>query len=488
MASIKTNISLNVINTVTGIIFPIITFPYAARVLLPDGIGIVNFDLSVINYIILIVSLGIPLYAVKEVAKYRDNVVVRNRLTVEIFLLSTLMCAIGYAGVWIMANYVPRISSNKALFYILSLSILFNAIGVNWFYQAIEDFKFITIRAVVIRCVAAASLYIFVRSQNDLLIYGGIVVLSTVGNNFINFIHMRKHISFDVVKLEEMKIMRHLKPALSTFAFGLITSLYVHLNSVMLGFMDTDAAVGYYTAGTKISHMTLTVITSLGAVLLPRCSHLIKSGQMEEFGKIIGKSIRLTLCASLPMTAGLMVLAYPLTILFCGGEFADAVPVLWWNAPIIIFIGLTNVMGIQVLFPMDKINLVLISVSGGAVVNLILNILLIPPFGATGASIAALAAEGAVLVLQLILGRKYYPFSLRDLFPLKYIVATIIMALVVGVFTIITSDLWLQLFGGIAAGVTVYMVALYMMRDTLFMETLSLAKGKLTHKKDSDEV
>ena len=186
MSSLKTNVLFNYINTITGIIFPVITFPYASRILLPEGIGVVNFQLSIINYIVLFTSLGIPLYAVKEVAKYRDDIALRNKTTIEITILSLLLSLLGYIAVFIIGKFVPQINANISLFYILSLTVMFTSLGVNWFYQAIEDFKFITIRAVIIRTLAAGCLFLFVKDKSDLLIYGAVTVGSTVGNNLIN--------------------------------------------------------------------------------------------------------------------------------------------------------------------------------------------------------------------------------------------------------------------------------------------------------------
>lgn len=375
MASVKKNIILNGINTVTGILFPVITFPYAARVLLPEGIGAVNFLNSIISYIVLLTSLGIPLYAVKEVAKYHDDKISRDKVTVEIIILSTVLCLFGYIAVWILAKYVPQIHQQSSLFYILSLTIVFTSIGVNWFYQGIEDFKFITIRAIIIRTLAAAALFLFVKDASDLLIYGMITVGSTVGNNFINFIHLRKHISLKHLEFKQLHFLRHLKPSLHVFILNLIISLYIQLNSIMLGFMAGDDAVGYFTAGTKISHIGLTLIGSLGTVLLPRCSHLLKIGDKTAFGSIINKSLNLTLAIALPMAAGFMLLASQITLVFCGDEFQPAVIVLILNAPVVIFISLTNLMGIQILYPMDKINIVIFSVTVGAVLNFIFNLI-----------------------------------------------------------------------------------------------------------------
>lgn len=483
MASVKGNILLNGINTITGILFPVVTFPYAARVLMPDGIGSVNFLNSIISYIVLLTSLGIPMYAVKEIAKYRDDKPTRDKISAEIILLSTGLCLLGYIGVWILGEFVPQIHQQSALFYILSLTILFNTIGVNWFYQGIEDFKFITIRAIIIRTLAAAALFIFVHNESDLLIYGLIIVGSTVGNNLINFVHLRKHIDIGLIYFRELNITRHLKPSLHVFILNLIISLYIQLNSIMLGFMAGDDAVGYFTAGTKISHIGLTLITSLGTVLLPRCSHLLKAGDHDGFKSVINKSLNVTLALSLPMTVGLMLLAAPITIIFCGNEYLPSIPVLYLNAPVIIFISLTNVMGIQVLYPMDKVNLVIISVTGAAVLNLILNFLLIPQYGATGAAISTLIAEFSVLLLQIIFGRKYYPFRLSALFNLKYIIATLIMGIAVFTLTYpLHSDI-IKILIGIGVGIITYFITLLAMKEQISIELLTIAKNKIGYGK-----
>ncbi|MDE5757496.1 MAG: oligosaccharide flippase family protein, partial [Allobaculum sp.] len=414
--------------------------------------------------------IGIPLYAVKEVAKYRDDRIQRDKTTIEIVCLSTILCLLGYICVWILAKYVPQIHQQASLFYILSLSIIFTGIGVNWFYQGIEDFKYITIRAIIIRTLSAVALFIFVKDSSDLLIYGYILVGSTVGNNFINFIHLRKHISFQSLNLKNLRIYRHLKPALHIFILNLIISLYVQLNSVMLGFLSNEEAVGYFTAGTKISHIGLAVIGSIATVMLPRCSHLLKIGKVIEFNSMINKSLNLTLALAIPMTIGLMILATPITIIFCGNEYYDAIPVLLLNAPVVIFISLTNLMGIQILYPKDKINIVIWSVSGGAVINIILNYILIPPYEATGAAISTLIAEFTVLLIQIFYGRKYFPFKIVKILNPTYIVGSLIMGIVtfcsiIGINTLIT-----KLLVGVSVGIIVYSTYLIFIKDPLMKE------------------
>lgn len=478
MASLKGNVILNGINTFTSILFPIITFPYAARILLPEGIGVVNFQNSIIGYIILFTSLGIPLYATKEIAKFKNDKKLRDKLTIEIGLLSVLLCVIGYAIVWVIATYIPAIHAQMALFYVLSLSILFTTIGVQWFYQGIEDFKFITIRAVIIRTLAAISLFLFVHSPKDIIIYGLIIVSSTVGNNLINFIHLRNHLSFVGIKISELNIFRHAGPAFQVFVLNLITSLYLQLNTIMLGFISGDDAVGFFTAGTRISHIGLVVISSVATVMLPRCSNLLQTNEIEEFNRVINKSLRFMQFLSYPITIGLITLAVPITIIFCGPEYYDSIPVLLFNAPVIIFISLTNLMGLQVLYPMDKIKLVIISVAFGAVLNLILNFLLIPSMQATGASISTFVAELGVLILQVILGRKYMPFRTSGLVDIRSLTAALIMGAFVYLATFKLHEYWLMLVVGIPLGIVVYSIISFLLKDTIAMEFYFIIKNK----------
>lgn len=481
MTSLKTNVVFNFINTITGIIFPVITFPYAARVLLPDGIGAVNFLQSIIAYIVLLTSLGIPMYAVREVAKYRDDIAKRNTVTIEITLLSLFLCLGGYIIVWMLGNFISQIHSQLALFYVLSLTILFTSLGVNWFFQAIEDFKFITVRAVIFRLLAAMALFLFVKSKDDLLVYAFVTVGSTVGNNIINFIHLRKYIDIGNIPWKHLRIWKHLKPSFNIFVFNLITSIYVNLNTVMLGFMQGDSAVGFYTAGNKISHIVLSVVASLGVVLLPRCSNLVENGRMDEFASVTSKSYRLVQSLSLPSTIGLILLASPIVTIFGGSEFAEASSVLVWTAPIIIFIGLSNVFGIQILYPLGKENIVIWSTIGGAIINLILNFLLIPYWSYTGAAISTFIAELAVLLIQLIWGYRYIPFKLFEKVYANYLVASIFMAIVVFPLTQLLNNIWLSLIVSTIVGGGIYACILWIMKDSLFQEIMQYTFRLIKH-------
>lgn len=481
MASLKTNVIFNFINVITGIVFPVITFPYAARVLMPEGIGTVNFLQSIIAYIVLLSSLGIPTYAVREVAKYREDISKRNIVTVEINILSLLLCLGGYIIVWLLGNFIPQIHSQLTLFYVLSLTILFTSLGVNWFFQAVEDFKFITVRAVIFRILAALVLFVFVKTKDDLLIYALVVVGSTVGNNFINFIHLRKYINIKQIPWKKLQVWRHLRPSLRIFVLNLIISIYINLNTVMLGFMQGDSAVGFYTAGNKISHIVLSVVASLGVVLLPRCANLVENGRMDEFSTVTNKSYRLVLALSLPSTIGLILLSFPIITIFGGSEFADASSVLAWTAPVVIFIGLSNVFGIQILYPLGKENLVIWSTVGGAVINLLLNLLLIPYWSYTGAAISTFIAELTVLLIQIICGYRYIPFKLYEKVYANYLIATLLMSVIVFPLTILINNVGVSLIVSTIIGGFIYASVLWILKDSLFCEILQYSYRLIKH-------
>ena len=284
--SVKVNYILNLINTGSQMLFPLITFPYACRVIGADGIGQVNFFQSIIQYISLFTCLGIPMYAIREIAKVRDDVVKMNRTATEILLLHTLLTFIGYIIVVILCFVIPQIKSDVSLFLILSLIIFFTAIGCEWFYQGIEDFKYITIRGLFVKIFSVVLLFVFVKSKEDLLNYGWYMVMGVLGGNVFNFFRLRKYIHKENLVFSQLNVFRHLKPALQVFSLNMVISIYIQLNPVLLGFMKNALAVGYFTAATKLMQMIMKLSACLGSVMMSRASHLLAGNKKEEFNRL----------------------------------------------------------------------------------------------------------------------------------------------------------------------------------------------------------
>lgn len=472
--SVKQNYILNLINTISGLLFPLITFPYASRVLLAEGIGKVQFFDSIIGYILLISSLGIPLYAIREVAKVRNDYREKSKVTAEILLLHCILTFFAYLLVFVIAFTVDKIHADMPLFFLLSGSLLFTALGVFWFYQATEDFMYITIRAVSIKVVAAIALFTLVKDRDDLLWYAAINTCASVGNNIFNFIRLRRKINVKLFSFGELDIARHLKPALKIFTLNMIVSVSLQLDTVMLGFMKSDAAVGYYTAASKLTRMSLAVLTSLGGVLLPRFSNYISTGHLDEFNELAGKSFSYLICIALPMVAGLILLAEPIIGVFSGSGYAPSVPTLQAIAPIIFFVGISGFLSMQILYPMGKENLVIVVASCTTAVNVICNLLLIPRYAQVGAAVASSVSELSGMVVVIFIAGRYLKFSLFNVRQLNYIVGTAIMAVVVYFIGCIDCSNLAKICISVPCGAVVYGAYLLATRDYYAVSVVKL--------------
>lgn len=474
--SVKVNYILNLINTGTQMLFPLITFPYVCRVIEADGIGQINFFQSIISYISLFTCLGIPMYAIREIARDRSDVVQMNRTAMEILLLHSMLTLVGYAIVAILCLTVPQIQVNIPLFLILSLTIFFTAIGCEWFYQGIEDFKYITIRGLIIKTVSVVLLFIFVKSKTDLLYYGCYTVFGVLGGNIFNFFRLRKYIHRENIIFSELHIKRHIKPVLKVFSFSVVTSIYLQLNTVLLGFLKNALAVGYFAAATKVMQMLLTMSVCLGSVMMPRASHLIAENKEDEFNRLIQKSYDFTLAIALPMTIGLIFCAPSLITALCGVKFEHSILPSQIIAPIILMVAISNIFGIQVLFPKGKINIVTLCCGIGAVADLILNLCLIPFFSYIGTSIAYLGAEVATTVSMYFIGRKYIPIIYFKKSHLTYALGCIVMALALyGISLLQLPTLTILLLQG-CCGVLAYFIILCICRDEMLVQILSKIK------------
>lgn len=474
--SVKVNYILNLINTGTQMLFPLITFPYVCRVIEADGIGQINFFQSIISYISLFTCLGIPMYAIREIARDRSDVVQMNRTAMEILLLHSMLTLVGYAIVAILCLTVPQIQVNIPLFLILSLTIFFTAIGCEWFYQGIEDFKYITIRGLIIKTVSVVLLFIFVKSKTDLLYYGCYTVFGVLGGNIFNFFRLRKYIHRENIIFSELHIKRHIKPVLKVFSFSVVTSIYLQLNTVLLGFLKNALAVGYFAAATKVMQMLLTMSACLGSVMMPRASHLIAENKEDEFNRLIQKSYDFTLAIALPMTIGLIFCAPSLITALCGVKFEHSILPSQIIAPIILMVAISNVFGIQVLFPKGKINIVTLCCGIGAVADLILNLCLIPIFSYIGTSIAYLGAEVATTVSMYFIGRKYIPIIYFKKSHLTYALGCIVMAFALyGLSLLQLPTLTILLLQG-CCGVLAYFIILCICKDEMLVQILSKIK------------
>lgn len=398
--SLKLNFIMNALLTMSQFIFPLITFPYVSRILLPVGTGKVSFAISVVSYFVLFAQLGIPTYGVRACAKVRDDKEKLTRTVQELFIINVVMCLVSYAIFLVVLYSVPRLRQDKALFLVVSMTMLFNAIGMEWLYKALEKYTYITIRSIIFKFVALVAMFLFIREQKDYVAYGAISILAASASNIFNFIHVHKYVSLKPVG--SYNFTRHLKAIVIFFAMSCATTIYTHLDTVMLGFMTTDADVGYYNASVKIKSILVSIVTSLGVVLLPRASYYVEHKQMTEFYRITNKAINFVFLVASPMMLYFILFAKEGIYFLSGPAYDGSIIPMQIIMPTLLFIGLTNIMGIQMLVPLGKEKVVLYSEIAGVIVDVILNVLLIPSMGTSGAAMGTLAAEMAVWLVQFI--------------------------------------------------------------------------------------
>ena len=469
--SLKKNALLNIVKTLMGMIFPLITFPYASRVLGPDGIGKINFAQSVISYFGLVAGLSTSVYGVKEGAKIRDDKVKFNKLVHELLKINMISTMVAYALFFIALFVVPKFSSYRSLLCVCSATMLFGLIGMDWVYSAQEDYFYITIRSIGFQVLSLCLLFIFVREKDDYLKYATISVISSVGSNILNFIHSRKYISFK--KEKNLNLKHHMKPIFMMFGMAVTISIYTILDTTMLGFFTDDYQVGLYSAATKINRIVLSLVTSFSAVVLPRLSYYIGKEDIKKFQDLVYKSIDLLFLLSIPSAIGLSLISEPAIILFSGQEFFNAVPIMRIMNPIIVVVGLGGLLGSQILIPMGKEKYTFISEIVGAISNFTLNLILIPKFKATGAAIATIIAESLVSCTQLFFARKYFKLLNFAKSFLRYLLNTIVMGIFVFAVFMISPNTILKLLLPIIVGVIVYGTLLVIEKNPLAMQILS---------------
>ena len=403
--SLKLNFIMNAALTMSSFLFPLISFPYVSRVLQPEALGKVSFATSLIEYFLMFAMLGIPTYGIRACAKVRDDRRALSRTAQELLIINLVMSAISYAVLGLALLLVPQLHDDRALCLLLSLTIVFNTIGMEWLYKALEHYTYITIRSVAFKAIALGAMFALVHSKEDYVLYGGITILASSASNIFNFFHAHRYITLRPIG--GYHFIPHLKAVAVFFAMACASTVYTHLDTVMLRFLTDNVTVGYYHAAVRIKSILVSIVTSLGAVLLPRASYYVDKGLMEEFRKITHKALNFVFVAALPMMLYFVFFAKQGIFLLSGDSYAGSVAPMQWIMPTLLFIGVSNVLGIQILVPLGREKVVLWSIVAGALVDVVLNFALIPFWGASGAAAATSVAELVVLVVQfVVLGRQ----------------------------------------------------------------------------------
>ena len=358
---------------------------------------------------------------------------------------------------------------------------------MEWLYKALEQYTYIAIRSIIFKLIAMVGMFLLIHQKSDYVVYGGITVFASSAANIINLFHARKYIDFHSVGY--YSIHRHLKPVLIFFAMSCATTIYTNLDNVMLGIMTTKEQVGYYDAAVKVKVILVSLVTSLGTVLLPRASYYVEMEMKGEFRRISAKALNFVMLVALPLMIFFMLFAEQSIRFLTGGTLYESATLpMQIIMPTLLFIGITNVLGIQILVPLGREKTVLVSEIVGAVTDLILNAILIPLYGAAGAAIGTLAAEFAVLVVQYIALRSEVRGAFLDIHYFKIFAALIPAVLsAVWVSHLQISTFWLLVFAAILF-FGLYGIVLLLLKEPLVKEIVFGLLSKLKRKNKADDV
>lgn len=397
MSNIKKNFFYNIAYQVLTMILPLITAPYISRILGTEGVGVYSYTYSVVYYFMLIAMLGINNYGNRTIAKIRDNKQELNKNFWSIYSLQLINTCIMIFSYIIYLNFFNIENRNIATIQIIYLISV--ALDVNWFFFGLEKFKLTVTRNTIIKLLTVLSVFMFVKTKNDIWIYTVIMSLGTLISQIVMWIFLKEYVSF--IKVKPKEIGKHIKPAFILFIPVIAVSLYKIMDKIMLGNITDMNQVGLYENSEKIITIITSLVTALGTVMLPRMSNLFANGEMEKGKKYITKSLEFTIIFSSALTFGIMSIADTFAPLFFGKEFTASGRIIELLSITTIFISIANVIRTQFLIPREKDKSYIISVLLGAVVNLIFNILLIPKYQANGAAIGTIIAEFTVMIYQI---------------------------------------------------------------------------------------
>ncbi len=478
-ASIKKNFIMNAILTVSTVIFPLITIPYISRVLGPAGKGRVSTATSVIAYFVMLAQLGIPTYGIRACARVREDKEQLTRTAHELLMINLIMSAVSYVllAAALLFVPIPQLQENRFLYVIISMTILLSSIGMEWLYKALEQYTYITIRSIVFKLIAVVAMFLLVRAESDYLVYGAITIFASSASNILNLVNAHKYIGFRPVGHYDLR--RHLKLVAVFFAMACATTIYTHLDTVMLGFMLTDADVGYYDTAVKIKVILVSVVTSLGAVLLPRSSYYVEQGNTGAFRKITLKALNFVTLLAVPLSVFFILFAKESILVLAGNRYYEAITPMQVIMPTLFLIGITNILGIQILVPTGREKTVLYSEITGALIDVVINVLLIPRMRSTGAAVGTLIAEFAVLLVQYHALRGEVRDTVREIHWFNIItgillgIAASVWVKALGLGSFLTLAVAAVLFFGIYGGF------LMIRKETMVMEIYGQAMEKI---------
>lgn len=421
--SITKNYIYNMVYQVLTLVLPLITTPYLSRVLGAEGIGIYGYTYSIVTYFILFGSLGVAMYGQREIAYAQENVEARKKVFIEMIIFRFI--TIAFASV-VYFFFFMQGAEYQIYYRILVIELIAAAFDISWFFQGMEEFKRTVTRNVLVRICSVSLVFILVKTKEDLAKFTLIYSLADLIGNLSLWLYVPKYIKG--AKVKNINVLIHIPQIVLLFIPQIANQIYKILDTTMIGVLvENKAETGYYEQGQKVIRLLLTVVTSLGVVMVPRMASTYASGDNEKIKDYMKMSFRFVFFLAFPIMFGIMSISKSFVPVFFGIGYDKVAILINIICPILILMGMGNVLGTQYLLPTKKQKEYTISVSIGVVVNFILNYFLIKKYASIGASIATVLSEFVVVFIQFQYIKKDISFKNLLEIAWKYFTAGIVM-------------------------------------------------------------
>lgn len=442
------------------LVVPLVTMPYISRVLGPEGLGEFSYTNSIMSYFVLFGSLGISLYGSRQIAYVQNDIQQRSQIFWEITILKILTTVISGLGLII---FLMVYKDYHLLIIAQSLILISVAFDSSWYFMGVEDFKKTVLRNIIVKIISLILIFTLVKSKSDLLTYILIIGGSTLFGNIALIPFLINEIQFFNVK--KLKIVQHIVPVTFLFLPQLATQIYLVVNKTMLGQMVSIKAVGFFSSSDTLVRLALTIVSALSAVLMPRIANLIAHGKGQSVEIYMSKSFEFINFLSLPMMAGITVLAPKFVPLFLGSNFTVVSTLIIIEAPVIILISWSIAVTNQFLIPSKMNKEYIISTLVGAISNVILNIILINLYGVYGAIFATLISE--LLVIVYLAFSIKHKLAIRQMFFSnfhKYAIATFTMFMFTKIFDELLNNSIASILIEVVISIPIYLLVLVLLQ------------------------
>ncbi|CDB88737.1 polysaccharide biosynthesis protein [Clostridium sp. CAG:253] len=465
--SIKKNYIYNLTYQILTILTPLLTAPYLSRVLGPSGVGTYSYIESVCSYFVLFATLGITTFGQREISYVQQDREKRSIIFWEtniIELFASLLSIIAYA-------IFSFIHSNWQLYIVLVFNLFAVIVNISWFFQGLEEFGKIVLRNIIFKMINIVFIFVVIKSPEDIIWYLLGTSFFTFLNNASYWISIKKYVDFPGFK--KLNPSRHYKTVLSLFLPTIAMQVYTVLDKTMIGVITNSSFEnGYYEQALKISRMVLTVITSLGTVMIPRIGYHFERKEKDIVKSYMYRGYRFVWFLGIPLCIGLIMVSSNFVPWFFGEGYDKVVLLIGILSFLILAIGINNVTGMQYLIPTKRQNVFTRTVVYGAVTNFILNIILIKKFQSYGAAIASVTAETVIAFVQIWIVRKELsPWEIIKS-GIHYYIAGFAMAVVLYLVGVHLSSSIINTLILVVCGALTYFAVLLVIRDQFFFDNV----------------